>query len=73
VLFEIDINEKGEVDSVRAVDGQNRNMFEREARRAVEQYRYKPFTDAHGQPIKKLAHQVRVEFTLKGEELEAGT
>jgi protein TonB len=73
VLLEIDITESGEVENVRVVGGEQRNMFESEAKRAVEQYKYKPFTDLKGHPVRKLAHQVRVNFRLKGEELEAGT
>lgn len=64
VLLQIDINEQGEVENIRVVDGEQRNMFEGEAKRAVAQYKYKPFTDASGKPIRKADRQVRVDFHL---------
>jgi hypothetical protein len=33
--------------------------------RAVSKYKYKPFTDAAGNPIKKTNHLVKVDFILK--------
>jgi periplasmic protein TonB len=65
VLFEIDITEKGEVENIRIVDGEQRNLFQAEARRAVGQYRYRPFVDGQGNPIRKANHQVRVDFKLE--------
>jgi TonB family protein len=67
VLTEFDITESGEVENVRVVAGEHREMFQNEARRAVEQYKYKPFVDQAGRPIRKTAHQVRVNFSLKDE------
>lgn len=64
VLMEIDITESGEVENIRVIDGKSRNMFETEARRAVEQWKYRPFLDGAGKPIRKVAHQVRVDFKL---------
>lgn len=68
VKMEIDINEKGEVENVRVVDGEQRNMFQSEARRAVSLYRYKPFVDAAGKPTRVANHTVLVNFSLKEEE-----
>lgn len=62
VLLEIDITEQGTVENIRVVGGEQRSMFEAEAKRAVAQYKYKPFTDASGRPYKKVDHQVRVNF-----------
>ncbi len=68
VMLEIDVNEKGEVENVRVVDGEQKNMFQTEARRAVEQWKYRPFHDNAGNPVRKADHQVRVDFNLKDEE-----
>lgn len=64
VLLEVDVEEDGSVDNVRVVDGEQRNLFASEAKRAVEQWKYRPFLDTAGRPTKKLAHQVRVDFKL---------
>jgi protein TonB len=65
VAFKIDVNEKGEVENVRVVGGKEKSMFQDEARRAVEKWKYKPFLDASGKPYKKLDHQVQVDFKLQ--------
>jgi protein TonB len=64
ILMKIDVNEKGEVENVRIVGGEKRNLFQDEARRAVEQWKYRPFLDANGHAIRKADHQVRVDFKL---------
>ncbi|MEQ1875805.1 MAG: TonB family protein [Bdellovibrionia bacterium] len=64
VLMQIDITESGEVENVRVVDGEQRNMFQSEARRAVAMWKYRPFLDSTGHPHKKQDHQVRVDFRL---------
>lgn len=64
VLFQVDVTESGEVENVRVIDGENKNMFQTEARRAVEKFKYRPFTDSAGTPVKKIDHQVRIEFHL---------
>ncbi|MGZ3723758.1 MAG: TonB family protein [Bdellovibrionales bacterium] len=72
VLLEVDITETGTVENVRVVDGEQRNLFGSEARRAVEQWKYRPFMDSAGHPVRKSSHQVRVDFKLN--EIEsAGT
>jgi TonB family protein len=64
ILLKIDVNEKGEVENVRIVGGERRNMFEMEAKRAVEKWKYRPFKDANGNILRKADHQVRVDFKL---------
>lgn len=64
VLLKIDVNAEGLVENVRVVGGEKRNLFESEARRAVEKWKYRPFLDANGNPVKKADHQVRVDFKL---------
>jgi TonB family protein len=73
VLLEIDVNENGEVENVRVIDGEQRNMFQSEARRAVEQWKYRPFMDRDGKPMRKADHQVRVDFKLTDNEEESGS
>jgi protein TonB len=64
IVMKVDINETGAVENVRVVGGTQRNMFQDEARRAVEKWKYKPFMDASGKPTKKTDHEVRVDFKL---------
>jgi protein TonB len=64
VAFKIDVNEKGEVENVRVVGGEQKTMFQDEARRALEKWKYKPFLDTAGNPIKKTDHQVKIDFKL---------
>lgn len=64
ILMKVDVNEKGEVENIRVVDGDKRNMFQDEARRAVEKWKYRPFTDKDGRPFRKSDHEVRVDFKL---------
>jgi TonB family protein len=71
VLLQIDVKEDGSVENVRVVDGEQRNMFGPEAKRAVAQWKYRPFVDASGRPIRKADHPVRVDFKLA--EYEAGS
>ncbi len=65
VLLEIDITEAGEVENIRVVGGEQRNLFQSEAKRAVAQWKYRPFVDGGGKPFKKSDHQVRVDFKLE--------
>jgi len=65
ILMKVDINETGAVENVRVVGGTQRNMFQDEARRAVEKWKYKPFMDASGKATKKTDHEVRVDFKLQ--------
>ncbi len=69
ILLEVDITETGEVENIRVIDGEQRSTFQSEAKRAVSLWKYRPFLDAAGKPVKKLNHQIRVEFNL----VDAGT
>jgi protein TonB len=64
IMLKIDITEKGDVENVRVIDGIQRSLFQEEARRAVEKWKYRPFLDAGGKPLRKADHQVRVDFKL---------
>ncbi len=65
VLMKIDVTETGEVENIRVVDGEKRNLFQDEARRAVAKWKYRPFTDPSGNPVRKADHPVRVDFKLQ--------
>jgi protein TonB len=64
ILMQVDIKEDGSVENVKVTGGDKINIFESEARRAVVKWKYKPFTDDTGHPIKKEQHLVRVDFRL---------
>jgi len=65
VAMKIDVTEEGLVENVRVVGGEQRNMFQDEARRAVEKWKYRPFLDENKKPIRKANHDVRVDFKLQ--------
>jgi TonB family protein len=71
VLLQVDINEKGEVENIRVIGGEQKNTFESEARRAVAQWKYKPFLDASGKPVRHVDQQVLVNFKLNDEQESA--
>lgn len=64
VMLEVDITPEGMVENVRTIGGEQINIFESEARKAVAKWKYKPFTDGSGSPIKKANHIVKVDFKL---------
>lgn len=63
ILFKIDITESGEVENIRVMEGENRNTFQDEARRALYRWKYKPATK-DGVVIKVIDHLVKIEFKL---------
>lgn len=65
VELKIDVDDQGAVGNVRVVGGEQKTMFQDEARRAVEKWKYKPFLDSSGKPVKKADHEVRVDFKLR--------
>lgn len=64
VSLMIDITEQGHVENIRVIDGERKSIFQGEARRAVSQWKYKPFTDGAGAAIRKVDSLVRVDFKL---------
>jgi len=65
VKLQIDVKEDGSVENIQVTGGENLNFFESAARNAVSKYKYKPFVDEHGNPIRKNKHSLVVNFTLK--------
>lgn len=61
VLLQMDIDESGKPENIEVIKAEPRNLFEKEAKKAVRQWRYKPRM-VNGQAVKVLAHQVRVDF-----------
>lgn len=70
ILLEIDIKEDGSVENLKLTGGEKIYLFESEARRAVIKWKYKPFTDESGNPIRKTQHIVRVDFKLTDEQAQ---
>jgi TonB family protein len=64
VDLKIDVNEQGGVENIRVIGGEKRNMFQNEARRAVEQWKYRPFLDKDGHAIRKADYVLRVNFKI---------
>lgn len=67
VDLEIDVEVDGTVDNLKATGGEKLSTFEAATLRAVSKWKYKPFVDADGNPIKKTKHVVRVDFKLQDE------
>ena len=62
VLFKIDVKETGEVENLRVIDGIQRSLFQDEARKALQKWKYRPFVDESGKAVPKRDLQVRVDF-----------
>lgn len=53
VTAEFEVNEKGLVDTVKVINSSN-DIFNKSVMNAVKQYRFKPFLDQNGNPVKVL-------------------
>jgi len=67
VKMSIDILEDGTVENIKVTGGEKLGTFESAAMRSVAKWKYKPFTDAAGNPIKKTNYMVQVDFKIKDE------
>lgn len=67
VRMTVDILEDGTVENVKVIGGEKVGTFESAAMRSVAKWKYKPFTDANGNPIKKTNYMVQVDFKIKDE------
>lgn len=65
VTARLAINPEGTVDDVEIIDAQPRGVFEREARRALFRYKFKPKME-DGKPVGQIATQT-IEFNLGGQ------
>jgi len=64
VILEFDINKEGTVENVRVVEAMPPNVFDREAIRAVEKFKYKPRI-VNGQPAYRYGVQFQFTFDLE--------
>ena len=67
VKMTIDILEDGTVENIKVTGGEKLSTFESAAMRSVTKWKYKPFTDTAGNPIKKSNYMVQVDFKIKDE------
>lgn len=67
VKMTIDILEDGTVDNIKVTGGEKVGVFESAAMRSVSKWKYKPFTDANGNPIKMQNYLVQVDFKIRDE------
>lgn len=67
VNLAVDVLEDGTVENIQVTGGDQLNLFEMAAKRAVAKWKYRPFLDESGSPIRKKSHLVRVDFKLTDE------
>ncbi|MCE0492513.1 energy transducer TonB [Vibrio salinus] len=63
VIVQFDINEEGRPFNVRVIESKPKNIFNREALRAVKRWKYQPSID-NGQPSVVKGQQTKVEFRI---------
>ncbi|WP_438862758.1 energy transducer TonB [Neptunicella sp.] len=65
VQLSFTINEVGGVDDVEVIDADPKRVFDREARRALSRWKYKPKI-VDGKPVKQFNMKVQLDFKLEG-------
>lgn len=65
VIIRFDITEEGSVENVQIVDASPRNLFEREARKAVKRWKYAPRM-SKGQAVRVVGREITLDFKLEG-------
>lgn len=63
VKLEFTINEVGGVEDVKVIDADPKRIFDREARRALQKWKYRPKI-VDGVAVRQLGQQVQLDFTL---------
>lgn len=63
VQLSFTINEVGGVEDVEVIAAEPKRIFDREARRALRKWKYKPKIE-DGKPVKQFNQKVRLDFTL---------
>lgn len=66
VKLAFNINESGSVTDIRVIEAEPRNVFDREAIRALRRWKYQP-QFVEGQPVKQMDLQVQLDFVLQQE------
>jgi protein TonB len=64
VKLSFTINELGEVEDVQVIDSEPRRVFDKEARRALKRWKYKPKM-VDGKPVKMPNQIVQLDFTME--------
>ncbi|GLS90990.1 protein TonB [Psychromonas marina] len=64
VVLSFDINEAGRVMNVNVLDANPRRLFEREAERALKQWKYKPML-VNGEAVSQLGQTIRLDFQME--------
>mgnify|MGYP005989242907 CR=1 FL=1 len=65
VQLRFDIDELGGVDNVEVINSEPRRVFDREARKALQRWKYKPKV-VDGKPQRQTGLQVQLDFNLDG-------
>lgn len=64
VVLSFDINEAGRVVNILVIEAQPRNLFEREATRALRKWKYKPMI-VNGKAVSQFGQRIRLDFQLE--------
>lgn len=64
VRLSFTINEVGGVDDIEVIDAEPKRIFDREARRALSRWKYKPKV-VDGKPVKQFNQKVQLDFKLE--------
>ena len=63
VILSFDINESGRVINIKVVKSEPRRLFEKEAERALKQWKYKPML-VNGEAKRQLGQRIRLDFKM---------
>ena len=64
VLLSFDINQAGRVTNIQVIDAKPKRLFEREAKRALKKWTYKPMR-VNGEPVSQLGQKIRLDFKME--------
>jgi len=64
VVLSFDINESGRVTNIQVVQAEPKRLFDREAKRALKKWKYKPML-VNGQAVSQLGQKIRLDFQLE--------
>lgn len=64
VILSFDINEEGRVANIQVIEAKPKRLFEREARRALKRWKYKPML-VNGEAVVQQGQKIRLDFQLE--------
>jgi len=64
VILSFDINQAGSVTNIQIIDAKPKRMFEREAKRALKKWKYKPML-VNGKPVSQIGQKIRLDFKME--------